>query len=228
MPFEVELFLEVFMRHARRLGQHGYLNRNQLLHVFADLNIKPMSEAEQYIPRSSRGGGLAHAAEFLLIMLEVLPEGVGLNKAQIEEFVRLYRHHQVESGSIDPLEIKRIIIELKMVTAPYHDILLFRYNRPAAIQLMELMIITAERSKTAPRNIICKEKVLSTPEVRSMISKFKKLDRDGDGLLSGNEAENFVNEFNTSNPEVPMTFNFYETRINVAEYLLFKVEQKEV
>ncbi|XP_050424364.1 uncharacterized protein LOC126835667 [Adelges cooleyi] len=201
MPFEVELYLKMFNKHAAAalIPQRGYLDRNQLSDVFKDLNIngKEKTEAVKLVPWSQvsdKGVGLCSAAELLLIMLHILPEGNGLNQSQIEDLNKLYK---TDTACIDRLKIQEILIEFGMATESNKDLLLFKSNRPAAIVLMELMIITAERSKTVHKN----ETVLSTQEVRILISHFKKLDTDHDGLLSDDEAKQFPEGLLTNNPQ---------------------------
>ncbi|XP_050423943.1 uncharacterized protein LOC126835409 isoform X2 [Adelges cooleyi] len=216
-PFEAEFYLRMFMKHIEQVKQDGYLTRDQLAGVLESLyNIKG-DEKSRIIESCS---DKIYAAEFLSIMLENLPEGNGLNKAQIEEFIGLYRFHQNEYGCIQPSQIYNIFQEFNMANEPLKGF--FYPNRPAAKVLMELMIVTAERSKKVNNDEI----VLSTKEVRSLISEFTILDTDKDGILSNNEAENFLKGFLSKNLEVPTTFHFNVTKINVAEYLLCYIYKK--
>ncbi|XP_050443607.1 uncharacterized protein LOC126847431 [Adelges cooleyi] len=215
MPVEVELYLEKFVTLLKDNQNNGFLHHKQLLGLFKELNIKneELEKAENLIPKDEEGHAIANQAEFLLIMLDVLPEGNGLSQKQLEKFVELY--NKTTTRSIDPKIIQKIFKEFEMTRTPHKE--LFRSNRPAAKELMELLIVTAERSKTAHRNEI----VLSTPKVRTLVSNFKKNDYNNNGILSGEEAIEFVKDFLTKDPEYSTTINFYDIKINVAHYVLF-------
>ncbi|XP_050424820.1 uncharacterized protein LOC126835959 [Adelges cooleyi] len=150
--------------------------------------------AIELIPWSKGGGGFATAAEFLLTMIDILPEGNGLNQNQIKELIKLYTSSITKSGSIDPLKVNKIFNGIGMPIEPREE--LFESNRPAAIELMELMIVTAERSTTVHENEI----VLSTQEVRTLVAGFKRYNTDNDGLLYKDEAKEFLEELLPNHP----------------------------
>ncbi|XP_050441521.1 uncharacterized protein LOC126846276 [Adelges cooleyi] len=219
--FEVHFYLKMFIRDVQSLNQHGYLTRHQLSVVFEHLYLNVDEKAINLVNKIIDGDKI-NPPEFLLIMLEVQPEGNGLNQAQIEEFITLYTLPKTETGSINPLKIHNIFKEFRMAIESYVDLMIFESNRPAAKELMELMLVTAVRSRTVNEN---EDEVLSTNEVKSLIYDFKQLDTDKDGLLCNNEAEVVLGAFRAKNISVG-TFNFNGNEINVAEYLLLNLFEK--
>ncbi|XP_050434182.1 uncharacterized protein LOC126841644 [Adelges cooleyi] len=185
---EVEFYLNKFNEHLQLNGQNRYLTEGQLSVLFNQLHLTEGEKAMvEHLAEGKRGK--VHSAAFLSIMLEILPEGNGLNEAQIEEFIMLYRFHDVKTGRIDPLKIQNVLNKFHMAIEPLEQSMLFKSDRPFAKVLMELMIVTAERFRTDNEN---DEIVLSTKEIRSMISAFIERDQDKDGMLSENEAKKFI------------------------------------
>ncbi|XP_050421564.1 uncharacterized protein LOC126833977 [Adelges cooleyi] len=141
--------------------------------------------------------------------------GNGLNQQQLEKFIELYKHNKTNNGCIDPGKIEQILIEFEIDEESQKE--LFRSSRPTAKELMELIIVTAEHSKTDHTN---NKMVFCAEEIRKLITFFKKLDKDKNDILSGDEAKKFVEEFF-------VTMNLINgIEINVAQYLLFLLIQK--
>ncbi|XP_050441583.1 uncharacterized protein LOC126846315 isoform X1 [Adelges cooleyi] len=213
-PLETDLYLKMFTRNVENSKQPGHLTRYQLSVVFDHLclNVEEKIKAEN-VANEIIGDDPINAPEFLLIMFKILPEGNGLNKSQIKEFINSYRLHETQSGSFDRLKIQNIFKDFHMVDKAYEDLMLFEFYRPVAIELMELMLVTAVRSRTVNEN----DKALSINEVRLLISVYTKFDTDQDGLLSSNEAKTFLEVFYPNES----TSSFDGIEINVAEYLMF-------
>ncbi|XP_050425070.1 uncharacterized protein LOC126836087 [Adelges cooleyi] len=209
--------------------QDGYLTYQQLTSVFELLDL----EIIQKIQIEKLSGYIFNQADFLFIMIEILPNGSGLTLKQVQEFDKLYRQRL-----INPREIKKIFIGLNMANESHQELMQFRYNRPADKELMELMIVTAQRSRAVnPKD----EAVLSTQEVRSLVSTFTNLNKGQNGILSKAEVKPYVEGFLVDDPEVltkfqndgnfanlPPLLRLLAKDVNVAEFLLFHIFKKSI
>ncbi|XP_050420918.1 uncharacterized protein LOC126833534 isoform X4 [Adelges cooleyi] len=233
--FEVDYYVKKFTKRSEDLKQLGWILSKDIRDFFISINI----EGEQYkqamrlIPWTEIGPGFESAVEFLSVMIDILPEGNGLNENQIKEFMDLYTSHIAEAtGSIDPLEVKKIFNGFGMFMPQNEQ---FDSYRPAAKELMELMIVTAERSTIVHENEI----VLSTQEVRLLVAGFKRYDTDHDGLLYESQAKRFLEDSLTNNPQSSRTidcgkiletflslFDFSSKKMNIAEFLFFYISNK--
>ncbi|XP_050424275.1 uncharacterized protein LOC126835619 [Adelges cooleyi] len=114
-PFEVEFFLSVFTEHANSSNQDGRLSLQQLPGVLEDFKLDD-TEIDKVVKKlkvdkkkrifskagytmskflnlnSIKAQFVINEADFLLIMLEIKPEGYGLDLQQIEKFVDLYNN----------------------------------------------------------------------------------------------------------------------------------------
>ncbi|XP_050444492.1 uncharacterized protein LOC126848034 [Adelges cooleyi] len=221
--FEIEYYINKFHEHLQLNGQYSFLSKEQLLDLFGKLHLTEDEKAKAE-SLANREGDKIQSAILLSIMLEILPEGNGLNEAQIEEFIELYRYQDTVTRCIEPLKIQNILNTIHMAIEPLEESMLFKSNRPFAKVLMELVIITAERFRTDNKK---DEIVLSTKEIRSLLYEFTERDRNRDGVLFGNEASKFVREFIAKNPQIP-TLNFNYNEIHVAKFLLFHIHAKKV
>ncbi|XP_050420909.1 uncharacterized protein LOC126833534 isoform X2 [Adelges cooleyi] len=233
--FEVDYYVKKFYEYTINLKHPGWLPFAKIEDFLRSINIEEeqLDKAMGIIPWSERGLGFESAVEFLSVMIDILPEGNGLSQSQIEEFMDLYTSHIIEeTGSIDPLEVKKIFNGFGMFMPREEQ---FDFYRPAAIELMELMIVTAERSRTVHKNEI----VLSTQEVRLLVAGFKRYDTDHDGLLYESQAKRFLEDSLTNNPQSSRTidcgkiletflslFDFSSKKMNIAEFLFFYISNK--
>ncbi|XP_050421136.1 uncharacterized protein LOC126833694 [Adelges cooleyi] len=211
-PFEVEFFLSVFTEHANSSDQDGYLSLQQLPGVLKDLKLYD-KEIEKVVAKlkvkqkkrnfskdaymkskllnfnSITAQFIITEADFLLIMLETKPEGYGLDRQQIEKFVDFFNNcRKTDSGSIEPMVIQKIFIDFGMADSKHYSKMLFKSNRSAANELMELMLVTAERSRTEHT----KRGVLDTYIVKFFLDEFVSHDKDSDGFLSHEEFVSWV------------------------------------
>ncbi|XP_050437947.1 uncharacterized protein LOC126844120, partial [Adelges cooleyi] len=152
-PFEVEFFLSVFTEHANSSNQDGRLSLQQLPGVLEDFKLDD-TEIDKVVKKlkvdkkkrifskagytmskflnlnSIKAQFVINEADFLLIMLEIKPEGYGLDLQQIEKFVDLYNNcPKTDSGSIEPLEIQKIFKEFGMADPKHDSKMLFKSNR---------------------------------------------------------------------------------------------------
>ncbi|XP_050421369.1 uncharacterized protein LOC126833842 isoform X2 [Adelges cooleyi] len=190
--FEVELFLNVFAGHVKNDEQEGYLTPQLLKDVFEDLKIDgaELLVEDLKAKNSAVDSSAINPGDFLLIMLDIKPEGNGLNQALIKKLVDLYKFHKTNNGSIDTLEVHKIFKEFDMATTE-HESKIFKSNRPAEKELMELVIVTAERNRTVKKN---EDGVLCTEQIRRYVHGFTELDLNKDGLLSAEETSGFLDE----------------------------------
>ncbi|XP_050444061.1 uncharacterized protein LOC126847724 [Adelges cooleyi] len=205
-PFEVYFYLDEFIACAMSHRQPGYLTLQQLSKVFkywTTINSRLNAKSKELeIEKGVRY--VINTADFLLIMLEIKPEGRGLTLAQLKMFVALYEKHKtskqvfqdlgrkMEFGcckkqkttglaiTIDPDESEKVFNELG-ITIDDELELLFKSELPAGKLLMYLIIVAAERNTAVEDNELI---VLSPSEVVFAIKEFNKMKIDNDGLVS--------------------------------------------
>ncbi|XP_050421148.1 uncharacterized protein LOC126833704 [Adelges cooleyi] len=193
--FEVEFFLSLFIEHVNITDQNGYSGPEQLPSVLKDLKLNN-TEIENIIEKlkdkKKTVQFVINEADFLLTMLETKPEGYGLVRQQIEKFIDLFNNcPKTVYGGIDPLEIQKIFIEFGMADPKHDSKFLFKSSRSAAKEIMELMLVTAERSRTIHTEHTARG-VLDTDIVQMFLSNFVKFDVDSDGILSHEEFVSWV------------------------------------
>ncbi|XP_050442875.1 uncharacterized protein LOC126846997 [Adelges cooleyi] len=158
-----------------------------------------------------------NAVEFLLVVLEIKPKGLGLTLAEIEKFMSLY---EANPGDIDPVECEKVFNELGITTTEGE----FDYDQPTGKLLMDLVIAAAERNTSFEKKDL---RVLCTIEVALAIKQFNNFDGDKDGLMSSDEYKKFVAETEMLTLEPPQKIktatiflNKYNGRtVNFAEFL---------
>ncbi|XP_050434936.1 uncharacterized protein LOC126842099 [Adelges cooleyi] len=188
---DVSFYLEEF----EECNELGYLNLQQLSKVFT--NWKTVNDAlnakSEELKNEKGEDHKIIATEFLLIMIEIKPEGHGLNIAQIETFDSLYEAHKT-SGSIDRVACEKVFEELGITVNDELE-LLFNSQRPAERLLMDLIILAAERNTVVEENELS---VLRLNDVVTAINEFIKMDRNNDYVLSPEEYEDYLNGSSTA------------------------------
>ncbi|XP_050422227.1 uncharacterized protein LOC126834388 [Adelges cooleyi] len=241
-PFEVEFFLSVFTEHANGSNQDGCLSLQQLPSVLKDLKLDD-TEIEKVVEKlkvkhkkrnflklnymtskffnlnSIKAQFVITEADFLLIMLEIKPEGYGLVRQQIEKFIDWFDNcPKTVSGSIEPTEIQKIFIEFGMADPKHDSKFLFKSNRSAEKELMELMMVTAERSRTEH----IEEKCTYTDIVQMFLNDFAKYDVDSDGFFTEEEFSTYLELARREMYDPPKgghPQNDYVGNINFAKFL---------
>ncbi|XP_050422200.1 uncharacterized protein LOC126834371 [Adelges cooleyi] len=201
------------------IGEDKKLTYKDLLVVFERLGVDKNDKSWVEV----LCGYVVTAPEFLLIIIDILPEGNGLSEAQIGQLNELYTRRQTASGSIDKEYIQPVFEAFEMATKEHNPLLKFKTDRPAAKELMDLMLVMAERSKTDHGD---DEVVLRTDDVRILLFQFTQFDKDGNGILSETESTTFVNEFRKNNPGVENIYSFDDKEINIAEFFYFHIHCK--
>ncbi|XP_050421920.1 uncharacterized protein LOC126834196 isoform X2 [Adelges cooleyi] len=190
--FEVEFFLRVFTEHAMSSDQNGCIGVQQLPELLKDLKLKK-TEIENIVEKH-KVKFVINEADFLLIMLETKPEGYGLDLDQIQMLINLYHFDYIsDTGRIDPKEVQDLFIEFNMARPKHDSKLLFECNRSPAKELMELVLVTAERS----RKKYTRKGFIHTTIVRSILSDFVEHDKNGDCLLSKKELATMMKSIKT-------------------------------
>ncbi|XP_050421162.1 uncharacterized protein LOC126833709 [Adelges cooleyi] len=192
-PFEVEFFLSVFVEHVNITDQDGCLGPEQLPGVLKDLkleNTEIENIVEKLKDKKETVQFVINEADFLLTMLKIKPVGYGLNVQQIEKFIDLFNNcPKTVSGGVDPLEIQKIFIEFGMADPKHDSKMLFKSNRSAAKEIMELMLVTAERSRAEP---VDAQGFMDTYEVQFVLDEFVSYDKDSDGFLTHEELSTWL------------------------------------
>ncbi|XP_050444054.1 uncharacterized protein LOC126847720 [Adelges cooleyi] len=187
---EVSIFLEEFVAEAELHKQRGYINLQQLSEVFEHWKMvnDALNAKRKVLKTENPDDYVMNAVEFLLLMIEIKPEGYGLNQAQIEMFGNLYEAHKTSDG-IDPVESEKVFNELGI---SINDELrqLFKSTGPAEVLLIDLIVAAAERNKATEEN---EWKLLSPSEVVFYVNQFNEIDDDNDGLVSLDEYADFMN-----------------------------------
>ncbi|XP_050434990.1 uncharacterized protein LOC126842143 [Adelges cooleyi] len=229
-PFEVDFFLKEFDTCVESHDQPEYLTLEQLsetfkywktIHFALDQKFKKLKTGNG--DNSKQDNHIVNAAEFLLIMLEMKPDGRGLTLAQIGKFADLYETHKRAAVGINPFASRKVFEELG-ITINSELQLLFESAQPAGILLIELILAAAELNKDVGEE----SPVLSLCEVVTAIREFVGLDLSNDGVLMPKEYANYVEKakqilIRSTNPtenarRYLMKFDGINNR-NVADYM---------
>ncbi|XP_050434988.1 uncharacterized protein LOC126842142 [Adelges cooleyi] len=193
-PFEVDFFLKEFDTCAESHDQPEYLTVEQLSEAFKYWKTIHFALDQKFKKRKTENGDnykqdnhIVNAADFLLIMLDIKPDGRGLTLAQIGKFADLYETHKRAAVGINPFASRKVFEELS-ITINSELQLLFESAQPAGKLLIELILAAAELNQDVGEKL----PVLSLCEVVTAIREFIGLDLSNNGVLMPKKYANFV------------------------------------
>ncbi|XP_050436657.1 uncharacterized protein LOC126843283 isoform X2 [Adelges cooleyi] len=226
-PLEVEFFLNVFVEHANDSDQDGCLGLEQLRGVLKELklNDRDIGRVVGKLQAKKKTDEFAvKEADFLWTLMEIKPKGNGLSLEQIEELNDVYNGPKTDTGGIEPEEIQKIFIEFNMADPKHESKMLFKSNRVAEKELMELALLTAERGRKVhveDSEEDTEGKFMDPPLVRTFLSDFVSYDLNNDGFVSKQELSTWSELLKSISH--PMPDSGYpqndDDKINFAEFL---------
>ncbi|XP_050444141.1 uncharacterized protein LOC126847786 [Adelges cooleyi] len=234
---ELLLFLAYYDKHIDHMIQVPSLTSYEVS-IYVGLykqfdNVKPLDDRLRVIIRSlnlkvpekinlednvldivDKDVGVFNASVFLKGILNIKPRGRGLDLNQVQFLMNLYKDHKTDGNHIEPGEITKLFKKFSIVTEDQDKLLVFPSIRFAALELQEIMIVTAKYDKEFDINA----KVIWTMEkVRFILIDFSKLDNNHNGLLGEAEFTGCIKNHNT----VVADFDYDDDKhINIAEFFM--------
>ncbi|XP_050435496.1 uncharacterized protein LOC126842527 [Adelges cooleyi] len=195
LPYEVKFYVDLFSKKDREGNKDGLLGYDEVMEVIDALDLENWTSfdysksALQCLKNGFEINKKINASDFLHRIWEVKPEGTGLDRKQVEDLMTLHNDNKID-GHINPVGIMKFLKKLSIFKKDYEGQLAFDPKRKAALELQDLLMLSAEYSNEEKVGT-----VYTTPSVRQGLSDFSIQDVNKDGLLDNDEVMEIANHY---------------------------------
>ncbi|XP_050427125.1 uncharacterized protein LOC126837313 [Adelges cooleyi] len=200
--YEVKIIVTVFREFDKKGKHDGLIDHDELEDLITALSLGEKFKND-LAHEFSTDYKTINAAELVRAYFNVKPKDGVLDKTQVDELVKL-KDNQI-GNHINPEAITAFFLKLSILKEDYKGHLVFTPIRPVALEVQELLVVSAEYTK--------KDKVgtdyLSIPirTVRDIVSQFAEADEDKNGKLDESELEKITLSLDSKDQASTTDFN---------------------
>ncbi|XP_050434857.1 uncharacterized protein LOC126842046 [Adelges cooleyi] len=185
---EVIVYLSLFIHYDKEGGDlDGLVDSDELKKIIEALSLN--DGEKEILTGKFQDDPTVNFAEFLYGYLDVKQIGRGLDMEQITNLSNI-KKFKTNDDCIQPDKITEFIQGLSIIDGQ-HEKWEFERFQKYALELQELVVVSAEYNKTADEK---KRIVIPSPAVRDYVSGFAFHDTNQDGLLCGKELDDIVDK----------------------------------